>query len=265
MVHHILRNNRDASGGWKKKPYFAVTVPNDMGYEKYFTLEGLVNRVNPDTLQPDVDAAAVSKALYETFKYRGLFRADGSWDPGVYKDENAATLSRNYASAHLQLAFWYRRNGELPRAVREMERIARMFPDMTQVLVPLGTFYLDAGDTTKATELFQRLTQQFPQDPEGHYYYGVTQIYRGNVAAAVQEFERAIQLEPGYTMAYYAAFYALSESGQREQAIAYLQRLVDARPDDPQARQMLESQRALLGGDLGSRRLLPRPPLPSLR
>ena len=65
-------------------------------------------------------------------------------------------------------------------------------------------------------------------------------------------------------MAYYAAFYALSENGQRERAITYLERWVNQHPEDNQARQILDDQRRQLGEGPESRRVLPRPPLPNL-
>jgi hypothetical protein len=262
MVHHILSVNHEGSG-WKKQPYFAVTVPDHMGLDRQFSLEGLVHRVYADTLHADIDPAKVEQALYQDFKYRGLFRPDGSWDPSVYKDENAATLSRNYMSAHVSLAFHYRRAGNVRRAIQEMERVSRMFPDFTEALIPLGTFYLDAGDTAKAADLFQRLTISDPTDPEAHYYYGVTHIYRGHINEAIRQFETAIQLDPNYSMAYYAAFYALSESGERERALGYLERWVTAHPDDEQARRILEGQRLMMGTE-PPRRLLPRPPMPTM-
>jgi hypothetical protein len=263
MVHHIMSVNR-ADGGWKKQPYFAVTVPEHMGLEKHFSLEALVYRVSPDTVQESVDVPATRRALYETFKYRGLFTPDGSWDASVYKDDNASILSRNYAAAHLQLAFWYRRKGDLAGGIQEMERVARMFPDYTEVLIPLGTFYLDNRDTAKARELFERLARQDARNPEAHYYYGVTLYYLKQVEPAVREFETAILLDPDYSMAYYAAFSALSETGQGERALAYLERWVNVHPEDAQARQMLEAQRTLMGRGPGPSRLVPRPPLPSL-
>jgi tetratricopeptide (TPR) repeat protein len=260
MIGHIINVDR-VDHGWKKQPYFAVTVPEHMGLDKHFSLEGLVYRVNPDTLGSEVDEPATRRNLYDVFKYRGLFNPDGSWDSTVYKDENAATLSRNYAAAHLQLAFLYRRQGKLDRAIAEMERVSRMFPDYTEVMIPLGGFYMDQGDTAKAVELFRRLTTVSPDNPEGHYYYGVTLFYRGQVDPAVREFERAIQLNPDYNLAYYAAYYALLQSGQRERALAYLQRWVDEHPTDTQARAMLDSER---GAGRTPARVLPRPPAPVL-
>jgi hypothetical protein len=263
MVAHIMQEDRTATG-WKKQPYFAVTVPEHMGFERNFTLEGLVYRVNPDTTGPEIDEPATRRALYQTFKYRGLFGPDGSWDASVFKDENAATLSRNYAAAHLQLAFYYRHEHQIGRAIAEMERVSRMFPDYTEVLIPLGGFYMDAGDTAKAVALFQRLAAKSPDRPDAHYYYGVTLVYQGHLEQGLKEFDAAIHADPGYNQAYYAAYYSLKQAGQTARGVGYLERWVDAHPTDESARQMLEMEQQLIRGNAGRPSPLPRPPAPTL-
>ena len=263
MVAHIIEQDRKADGTWKKQPYFAVTVPEHMGLDKHFTLEGLVYNVSPETTSVTVNEPMTLNAMYHVFKYRGLFKPDGSWDSTVYKDENASTLSRNYAAAHLQLAFYYRRRGEIPRAIAEMERVARMFPDYTDVLVPLGSFYMDGGDTTKALELFKKLTERNPKDTEARYYYGVILGYQGHVAECIRQLDMCLQLDPGYSMAYYAAYYTLWEAGQRELALNYVERWVQANPGDQQAQQLLEQQRRAMGLTTPPS-TVKRPPLPNL-
>jgi tetratricopeptide (TPR) repeat protein len=242
MVEHIIREDRTPSG-WKKQPYFAVTVPEHMDLDKNFTLEGLVYRVNPDTLGPEVDELATRKAMYQTFLYRGLFRSDGTWDSTVYKDENASTLSRNYAAAHLQLGFWYQRRGESKKAITEFERVERMFPGYADVGVPLGRIYLEAGDTAKAVALFEKLMRTSPGSPDVHYYYGVTQMFRGNGRAALQGFDRAIDLDPEFFYAYLAAYSMLDENGQPQEAAKYLEKWLSRHPDDRQVRALLEGGR----------------------
>jgi hypothetical protein len=258
MVQHIMQANRREDGSWIKQPYFAVTVPDHVGLDPYFTLEGLVQRVNPDSTGPDIDVEATREALYETFRYRGLFSADGSWDPTVYKDENAETLSRNYMAAHVSLALHHRRQGQLDLAVVEMERVARMFPDFTDAIVQLGEFYIQQGDTTKAMNLFASLVQRDPTHLEARYYYGVSLLYRGRVDDAVSQFDQALALNPEFGMGYLAAYQSLWESGQRERALTYLQRWLDRHPDDAQARQLYDIQRRALGGS-APEPLLPRP------
>jgi tetratricopeptide (TPR) repeat protein len=257
-----MRENRNSDGTWKSQPYFAVTVPEHMGLDKHFTLEGLVYRVNPDTTGDPVDEPVTRRALYETFKYQGLFEKDGTWDGSVYKDENASTLSRNYAAAHLQLAFYYRRRSQVAQGIAEMERVARMFPDYTDVMVPLGSFYMDNGDTAKALALFQKLAERNPRDAEARYYYGVILAYRGDIPGAMKQLDDVIRIDPTYSMAYYAAYYTLWEEGQRERALNYVERWVQANPTDQQAQQLLEQQRRALG--IGQPPVQMRPPVPQL-
>jgi tetratricopeptide (TPR) repeat protein len=262
MVHHIISTVRGGHAGPPKQPYFAVTVPEHAGYDPYFSLEGLVYRVNPDSLQDPVDEPKTRNAVYHTFLYRGLFNPDGSWDTRVYKDENAATLSRNYAAAHLQLAFWYRRHGELNRSIAEMERVARMFPDYTEVLIPLGGFYMDQGDTLKAMELFRRLASHNPNDPEARYYYGVTLLYQGQLEPGIKEFEASMALDPNYNLPYYGAYLALWDHHERERALTYLELWVSRHPDDEQARQLLTTRRREVGGGTMPVPGLPQPAVP---
>jgi tetratricopeptide (TPR) repeat protein len=257
-----MRTNR-TDHGWNKQPYFAVTVPDDMGFKKHFALEGLVYKVYPDTVQETIDADVTRRALYDDFKYGGLFFQDGSWDSTVYKDENASTLSRNYAAAHLQLAFHYRRTGERERAVAEMERVARMFPDFTDIMVPLGSFYLDAGDTARALALFERLVNRSPRDAEARYYYGVLLSYSRKIPEALQQLEEVIKIDPGYQMAYFAAYYTLWDGGQQERALTYLERWLQIQPGDEQTRALMEQQRHQLGLG-GPSQPMPRPPVPQL-
>jgi tetratricopeptide (TPR) repeat protein len=262
MVRHIMQQDRRPDGSWKKPPYFAVTVPEHMGFDKYFTLEGLVYRVNRDTLGPVVDMAATRKALYQTFLYRGLFKADGSWDSTVYKDENAATLSRNYAAAHLQMAFEYQKAGDLKGAIGEMERVERMFPGFVDVLVPLGKFYLDSGDTAKAVELFDRLVKQNPNSPEAHYYRGVTAMFRRQYPLALQSFDRSRELDPDYFYPYVAAYTLLWEGGERERGLQYLKDWLDRHPDDAQVRQLYDGNLRALGHSPGATNTRPAQPSP---
>jgi Flp pilus assembly protein TadD len=242
MVQHIIEQSR-RPGGWVKQPYFAVTAPDHRGYDRYLTLEGLVMRMNPDTLHGTIDAAATEENLYHRFKYGGLFNPDGSWDRSVYKDESASTLTRNYAAAHLQLGYYYHERREWDRAIAEYERVERMFPDFADVLIPMGGLYMEKGDTAKAVGLFQRLVRRQPDNPEVRYYYGATLAFQGDLAGALREFDAAIQLDPSYARPYYAAYYWLGRSGQLEQALTYLQRLLQVNPGEQQAQSILQAMR----------------------
>jgi tetratricopeptide (TPR) repeat protein len=226
-----------------------------MGFDPQFSLEGLVYRVNPDTLGPEVDEALTARNMREVFRYRGLFLPDGTWDSTVYKDENAATLSRNYAAAHIQLAFVYEKTGRLSKAIEELERVERMFPGFVDVLVPLGRFYLEGGDTARAVGLFQRLVARNPGNSEAHYYLGITLMFNRQTEAALRELDRAIQLDRDNFYAYVAAYSMLQEAGRQESALSYLERWLALHPEDSETRALLQGQRQ------GPAPLVPRPPV----
>jgi tetratricopeptide (TPR) repeat protein len=259
-----MQQNRTQDGGWKKQPYFAVTVPDHMQLDKYFSHEGLVYHVKSDTLGSDFNEPMTRKALYEVFKYRGLFKPDGSWDASVYKDENASTLTRNYAGAHMQLAAYYRKRGDTQRAIQEWERVERMFPGSVDILLPLGSSYVDVGDTAKAIRVFTRLAQLHPEDPEVRYFYGVALMFQNRVPEALKEFEASIGIEPDYAPSYLAAYSVLWETGQRERALQILEQWVGRHPDDPQSRALLEQHRREMGMAPG-RMPVPPPTMPNLR
>lgn len=250
MVHHILAQARRDSG-WVKQPYFAVTVPQDYGYGTQFRQEGIVQEVMHDSTLAGFDEPATHKALYETYQYRGLFNPDGSLDPKVYKDDNAQNLSRNYAFAHMQLAQHYRRLKDFPRAIAEMERVSRMFPDWVEIQAPLGGIYLAAGDSAKAWEFYDGLTKRAPRSAEAHYYRGAALGYQGKANEAVEEFRISRRLDPNYGYAYFDEFGTLWDMGRREEAVQVLQLWVDAHPNDAQAAAQLQEARARLGMGMG--------------
>ncbi len=254
MVHHVLEQARRDSG-WVKQPYFAVTVPQDFGYGGSFRQEGIVQQVMHDSTLAGFDEPATHKALYETYQYRGLFNPDGSLEPKVYKDDNAQNLSRNYAFAHMQLAQHYRRIKDYPKAIAEMERVTRMFPDWVEIQAPLGGIYLAAGDSAKAWEFYDGLTKRAPGSAEAHYYRGAALGYRGKPEEAVEEFRLSRKLDPNYGYPYFDEFGTLWDMGRREEAVQVLQLWVDRHPNDAQAAAQLQDARARLGmgsGGFGS-------------
>jgi len=191
-----------------------------------------------------------------------LFLADGTWDTTVFKDENASTLTRNYAAAHLQLADHYQRSGQMPLAIAELERVERMFPSMVDVQVPLGKFYLDAGDTVRAAALFERMLRRSPDSPDAHYYMAVARMFQNRLQEALRSFDRAIELDPDYFYAYLGAYTMLWQAGQTDPSLAYLKRWLDRHPDDQQVRGLYEGHLRQLGRAPSAGPPLPRPVMP---
>ena len=246
MVHHMLEQAKTDTG-WVKQPYFAVTVPNQYGYEPYLRQQGIVQEVMTDSTKAGFDEPATRHALYDVYKYRGLLLKDFSWDPHVYKDENAQNLSKNYAFALMELAMYYRKHNQFPQAIAEMERVVRMFPTWVEIQVPLGGIYLAAGDSAKAWQFYDQLVQRAPGSAEAHYYRGASLGFRGRDLEAIQEFETSRRLNPNFAYVYYDEFSALWDMGHREEAIGVMQQWVSGHPDDAEGTQRLQTARAMIG------------------
>ena len=72
-----------------------------------------------------------------------------------------------------------------------------------------------------------------------------------------------IRLDQEYAQAYFAAYYALTEHGQPERGLAFIERWARRHPEDQQAQQVLQDRRRALGQPAPSTPM-PRPPLPDL-
>jgi tetratricopeptide (TPR) repeat protein len=150
---------------------------------------------------------------------------------------------------------FYRRTHEYAKAIAEMERVQRMFPEWVEIQIPLGGIYLAAGDTVKAWEFYDKLAERVPRSAEAHYYRGAALGYRGRQQEALTEFRVSRKLDPNYSYPYYDEFGTLWDLGQREQAIQVLQQWVDLHPNDPEGNARLQEARARmtpLGSPLGT-------------
>ncbi len=235
MVRNIL-----AANAGRKPAYLAVTVPNHMGLDPRLSLEALVYRIEEDSVATRLDTLRTRQNLYETFLYRGLFAADGTYLEKPYKDPNAYRLSQNYAAAHLQLGFRYRLDGKPREAVAELERILRMYPTFPAVRPALGMFYLENGDTAKGLEFFARSRGITPNDPDLAYYYGIALGFSGRTDEAVRQLRDGMRMDPDDGQAYFAAYSLLLEAGRPQDAAAILREWVARHPEDTRANALLE-------------------------
>ncbi len=245
MVQNIMVADR---GG--KPAYLAVTVPDHHGLDDRMVLEGIVYRIHDDPVTPGngvyatsqnfLDEPTVRHRLYEDFVYRKLFTEDGTFIEAPYKDDNARRLTQNYMSGHVQLAYHYRRHGDMPGAVTELERAQRMFPDMTAVKGQLGIFYLEAGDTAKALDYLARAASE-SHTPDVLYYQGLALGFCGRTDEAVAALREAARLDPSDDQPFLAAFSLLNDAGRREEAKGVLEELLRAQPRHEEARRYLDA------------------------
>jgi predicted Zn-dependent protease len=129
------------------------------------------------------------------------------YDNTVYKDINTRRLVTNYAAAHLRLCIHYIETREYDKAIRELEQAIKIAPD-----------YDGYKDIAVAT-------------------YG----YAGEVAKAESLALLFISQEPRGANIYMQLFNVYRRANMNKEAEATLQRLINARPDDPDGYSLLSS------------------------
>ncbi len=235
MVKDIATKNIIESSGEDRPVYFAVTVADYMGYERRLMLEGLAFRLMPYEGRNLIDVDRTLSNLYHLYSYRGLLRPVDEnvvvtapdlddipemvgaeeidfgehyeYDTSVYKDVNTRRLVTNYAAAHLRLTIHYIESREFEKAIRELEQAIKIAPD-----------YEGYRDIAVAT-------------------YG----YAGMVAKAESLALVFLAEQPRNTNIYIQLFNVYRRAGMNEDAEATLQRLINARPDDPDGYSLLSS------------------------
>jgi tetratricopeptide (TPR) repeat protein len=115
--------------------------------------------------------------------------------------------SRELADVHRRLAAACQAQGNLERAIVELDKAFRMEPGSIAVLKALGELTLEAGDYKRAQQMFRALLLQKLDNSSAiskgqvYYYLGVVHQKLGENDKALQMLERAIQTEPTLDLA----------------------------------------------------------------
>jgi len=251
-VQDIVKTNQ-----WKRPLYLAVTVPDQMGFEKRLTLEGLVFRMYPQETKQQLDVNKTLYNLYHVFQYGGLLDKNRAYDTSVYKDENAYRLVQNYTAAHVQVAYQLQLDGKPKEAIRVLEDAVKISPDFPGLLEYLGRLYEDTGNLGRAEQLYIEGVRRFPTAPEFHYHLGVIMYQTGRVDLGIAELRHAAELNQQYFDWFSALFTALWQTGRKAEAVDVLRTWARAHPEDREGagylRQYEESLRILSAMPPGGR------------
>jgi len=162
--------------------YLAGTVSRDnrVYVEDYLLMEGIAYRVMDTPQVSEIDPGR-SWSLVNGYRYTGL------QDPGVYKDDQAVQIARNYMGAWNALANHYLAAGDAQGARMALDGGAALFsamPEEWMLIMPLHV-YAEA-----------RLVGGV-DGPEAAAAYLVTMadsLSAGHSGAAIQDFSRQLQL-----------------------------------------------------------------------
>jgi tetratricopeptide (TPR) repeat protein len=145
----------------KKPIYFAVTVPDQMNYTDRLTMEGLVFRLEEKHAdgKDDVDVEKTMGNLENVYLYRGLLRKDGTYDTGVYKDDNALKLVQNYAAGYIRSGEKYFDDGKTDEALLAAQKAVTLSKSVS-ILYTAGALFYRCERMDLSEKIFRELVAE---------------------------------------------------------------------------------------------------------
>ncbi len=235
IVRHIIEANQ-----WKRPVYLAVTVPEQMGFERQLSMEGLVYRILPEPPERRLNVAKTRDNLHNKYLYRGFLTEAGEWDYSVYKDDQSTKLLQNYAAAYVQLALELYDQGRADEALAEMALAKKISPSFPGVVLALGLVYERLGQYADAKQHYVEALEANPDQIQILAQLGHVNVLLGDTTAALAALDRSITLDPSGDFNPYVDLIGIHlQRGHIDECIRLLRTWLSYHPDDERARSSL--------------------------
>ncbi|MBI1198259.1 MAG: tetratricopeptide repeat protein [Phenylobacterium sp.] len=126
-----------------------------------------------------------------------------------------------------------RRLKRYPEAVATLERALKVRPNDRGAANNLGNVLLDKGDGARAEKMFAKLARLDPRNPEFQRQLGRALLNQGKLEPALVRLRSAVALKRDFQDAWLDMAGALVERHQQADAIALLDKALEACPDSP--------------------------------
>ncbi|MGH8224954.1 MAG: tetratricopeptide repeat protein [Gammaproteobacteria bacterium] len=144
----------------------------------------------------------------------------------------AQSLNADRPEAHLDLAFFFGRQGELDGARSELTTALSLDPTFSPAAVNLADLDRTLGHDDEAAAVLQRAMRHSPNDPSLLYALGLLEVRQGQKAKALDSLADAARLAPSNPRYAYVYAVALNDAGNIKAAIAVLERSLKLNPYD---------------------------------
>ena len=167
----------------------------------------------------------------------GFTLADlGRLDEAARFLRQAVALEPRLAEAHQELGRVLLAVDAPVAALQSLERALALCPDCAEAHLLAGRALLRQGHAVAAAARFERAIELNPQLTEAHHFLGIVRLaVTGNASASVECFDRALAIDPDHLGALAFRARALAAAAAPRVALASLQRVLQARPNDVDA------------------------------
>ncbi len=218
---------------------------------------GIPERLNTLALAYEATGAASAQvlALYEEalriqpalaeirVNYGRYLEKLGRLDAAAAQYAQAAREQPALETAHYNLGTAYLRQGELARAEETLNEAVHLDPDNAQARGNLGLLYASQGRDAEAQTQFVAAVEAAPQSAVALANLGTYYLNAAQPQKAQPLLERAIVLDPGYVDALVNLALLHVQANRPEDAARLALQVLQLRPDEPRARQILGATR----------------------
>lgn len=134
---------------------------------------------------------------------------------------------------HIDLARYYRRAGQLPEAVTQLQKSLELAPENTTALENLAFALTDAGRQDEALVHWRRYVQLAPNVSRAHFNLGTALGFSSQVAEAVPHLKRAAELDSSFGPAFFRLGRAQSYLGRFDESLVSFRSALVLNPNEP--------------------------------
>ena len=152
-----------------------------------------------------------------------------------------------FVDQRLLLALVHERDGRIPEARRELERLLATEPGNVLANHLLGSLCFHQGILDQAVQYYRKAITAAPTFVLGQYDLGVAYYHRGDMPEAAVAFRRCLEIDPHYNAAHYRLALALFHGGRLDEAREHFELSLALTPEYLMAHYHLEPTTNNLG------------------
>lgn len=147
--------------------------------------------------------------------------------------DRAAKGNPSSAVARVAQIEYYRRGGDVKKALSLAQEAIAALPNNAAVLESVGTTQLQAGETNQAISTFNKLVGVLPNSPAPLMRLAGAHVAAKDVDGALQAMRKALAVRPDMTQVHIDIVALLAASGRADQALAESRTVQKQRPKEP--------------------------------
>ena len=169
-----------------------------------------------------------------------LSAREGKLDAAIQQFQRALQIDPQHSIALQNLGSAYRQKKDWVAAKQALERSLALNPDDAEANYSLGMVYAQQNDAEHAHAYLQKALAARPVYPEALNNLAIVYLHEHQPERAIQIFGECIRVAPDYDQSYLNLARVYAIQGEREKAKATLQQLLERRPGQSQATELLK-------------------------